>query len=502
MKNDNKIRIIAYFIAIIALSIIIFLVSFNNHYNSIENKSPSLKTSKTHTVLIQNSASYFDTPEKRRMWWNQLTEKSKDVYITVFKNRYTFSYYVYSEKDTSRINFRKWHASKSTSKDKPFPTDENLLEIFNLTKLELFNITPSPVLWNGPNKYSSDFTDLSCVYNLTKLETLVVRRNEKLKNINDLVNLKSLKSLTLSGCKIEDISVLKDFKDLRFLDLSLNRLCDLSPLKELTNLEYINLSGNLIENSQLVHLENKGVVHLILSANFLDSITTFENSNSLATLDVSSNHKLNQLHFKSRNLKTIICNFTRIGSLKNINISGNSLETLISTYNELINLDGLENFPSLKNLDCSNNNIESIKLNSNLRQMEFINLSANDLKEANFLLRFPNLKYIDLSSNKLKTIGVIPQLSKICHLDVSFNFISNINELLALKSLQFLNIAVNDIHNFDVLKNISSLDSLVYFSNTRVKSGEEIISKPKDLRLFIDNYEDYKYDILHLSGGF
>ena len=102
-----------------------------------------------------------------------------------------------------------------------------------------------------------------------------------------------------------------------------------------------------------------------------------------------------------------------IDTIDTLDISGN----LVS---QIITLSGIEYFTSLRYIDCSENSIDSLNLNSN-SQLKHINCSSNDMS----ILEINNLNNLDVlncSFNDLTAIFLSPFLiNKFLFIEFNFN---------------------------------------------------------------------------------
>ncbi len=158
-----------------------------------------------------------------------------------------------------------------------------LKHLKNLEKLGIFNTKISDIT---PLKYLknlkflsigySPITDLTPLKTLPKLQTLQIIDIKDISNFKGLIELKSLKSLSLGnilgggsgllsdihllkymtnlrelvlgGSRVSDITPLKSLIKLQSLNLSFTKVLDLRPLKTLTRLEEINLTKTQVSN--------------------------------------------------------------------------------------------------------------------------------------------------------------------------------------------------------------------------------------------------------------
>ena len=107
----------------------------------------------------------------------------------------------------------------------------------------------------------------------------------------------------------------------------------------------------------------------------------------------------------------------------------NTVDTLNVSNLNIFDLTGIENFSSLQHLNCSYNNIDTLKLNSN----EY-------------------LKYLDCSSNELALL-LIDSLNALDSLNCSFNNLSTLD--VSALDLYILQCEHNPITNIDLTNNVS-----------------------------------------------
>ncbi|MFQ6628088.1 hypothetical protein Gotur_006859 [Gossypium turneri] len=314
--------------------------------------------------------------------------------------------------------------------------------------------------------------------NLSSLKTLSLRYNlleGKLIHTQELNNLTNLKSLDLSGNKIESISNKEwnNLTNLKYLDLSYNNIESISNqgfqwLSRLTKLETLNLSGNSLKNSILFDMRNlSSLKTLRLSSNQLEGrllhIQGLSNLINLKKLDLSENQieslqsskdggrKLELMHLKELNLNSNLFNNSVFASLNKLL----NLRTL-SISNQLkgpIDAKDLDAFTSLRELNMRANelidfvihkesnvsrNVEEIyldysTLNTNILQSigVFISLKTLSLYDCGLIGPLPNqgwcdlrnLEVLDVSGNALE--GMLPHcfsnLTALRVLDISRN---------------------------------------------------------------------------------
>ncbi|NOQ73946.1 MAG: T9SS type A sorting domain-containing protein [Crocinitomix sp.] len=217
-----------------------------------------------------------------------------------------------------------------------------------------------------------------------------------------------------------------------------------------------------IDTVTYLDVDSKYINSLVGIEAFTALITLKCESNSLTTLDVSSN----------LNLKNLYCKLTQLTEL---DVTNNlDLEVLYFGYNSVSTID-LSNNLNLRRLDCQWNSIEllDVTVNTELRR---IIMYHNDIESIN-LSTLPLLDYLDCRSNELT------------ELDCSNN-----------PDLEILNCARNDIVDFDIAScpSLSYLDCS-YNSFTAIDLTENVNLEVMDcsgselIHLDLDNNTNLQY---------
>ena len=111
---------------------------------------------------------------------------------------------------------------------------KDLSPLANLRQLTHLNLTGVPI------------EDLTFLSNLTQLKVLHLGYCQMIRDITPLLNLTQLNLLTLSGNQIVNISPLANLIMLEELHIKSNRIIDISPLANLTRLKRLYIEHNLI----------------------------------------------------------------------------------------------------------------------------------------------------------------------------------------------------------------------------------------------------------------
>ncbi len=210
-------------------------------------------------------------------------------------------------------------------------------------------------------------------------------------------NINTITNLSISSANISDLTGIQDFTALSLLNCNTNSLTSLD-LSSNTNLTYLNCAFNTINT-------------LVLSDNLLLTNLDCQN-NQLTSIDMSNNSLLTDINI-SDNLLTIIDVSNNL-LLEKLGLSRNSLTTIDVTNNTV--LDRLEFYENaLTTIDLSNNTallilefgenqISNIDLSNNLLLEELYAYNNVALTGSLDLSKHTSLIDLDLTNNDLTSL--------------------------------------------------------------------------------------------------
>eukprot|EP00158_Paraphelidium_tribonemae_P004921 Partr_v1_DN27053_c0_g1_i5_m29068 putative leucine-rich repeats and guanylate kinase domain containing len=179
-----------------------------------------------------------------------------------------------------------------------------------------------------------------------------------------------IQKLSLTDCNISDVGFLNSLPYLSHLNLERNKLTAF-PLMNLTRLQELDLTSNQIMS--------------------INGISTAAFSKSLKSLHIDKN---------------LIRSLDDMYKLDN-------LQVLTISHNGLRSLRGLS--PSLTRIDARNNRIESLDglIETDLKVLRELLLGNNYLSDISPFPNLPQLNYLDLSRNNLDSIDCIARLQQL-----------------------------------------------------------------------------------------
>jgi Leucine-rich repeat (LRR) protein len=197
------------------------------------------------------SAEYFDTPEKRLRWYNNLPDDVKE----------TFTYYgrqlIWTYDDEGYVILNE-------------NLDENIAAIFRVKEL----------IYSG--------SDLKYLENLSNLESLIITNDSQCLDLTPLKNLIRLKELKIYGNNVSNLHPLNKLKKIENLNLSNNNISSLKGIENLNKLKYLDISGNNINSlDELSYLTT--LIDLRLNRNSINNLYPISKNISLERLEFSDN---------------------------------------------------------------------------------------------------------------------------------------------------------------------------------------------------------------------
>lgn len=359
-------------------------------------------------------------------------------------------------------------------------------------------------------------------------------------------NIKSLRSLSMSRCKLkgiidgkmpEMISTLDlsynqiqgftddffmDVKMMSMLNLAHNEINKLPEFPENYNISRINLSENLLTEIPNSLFVSRKLEYLNLSSNKIERLQPFQFSqlrdlnisfNKLKELPDSFDHLffLSSLNASFNELTDLPKSMTSCRRLLDLYLSSNkmihipkvimsfaTLRSLVMCKNQLTTIpESIGALFHLKTLDFSNNNIHSFpKIIQHYKELRHLSLSHNRISEFETLEFSDKFQTLDLSFNKLKALPnfIIPSLA---NLSVQYNYLTSCPSLESFPLIKFYSVACNKISNKEFLIPQTVDASLELFGN-EIKPIE---TPPQAHYIDVFTLDDYGVGIASTLGN-
>ncbi|ATS09776.1 miro-like protein [Porphyromonas gingivalis] len=149
-----------------------------------------------------------------------------------------------------------------------------------------------------------------------------------------------------------------------------------------------------------------------------------------------------------------------------------ALKSLDLSHNQISKLEGLDGLTSLTGLSLRNNQIRKLEGLDHLTSLRGLDLSGNQLIKLEGLDHLTSLRGLDLSGNQISKLEGLDSLTSLRGLDLSGNQLIKLEGLDHLTSLTGLNLRGNQIAKLEGLNALTSLTGLYLRRNQLIKLEE------------------------------
>ena len=148
-----------------------------------------------------------------------------------------------------------------------------------------------------------------------------------------------------------------------------------------------------------------------------------------------------------------------------------ALKKLDLSYNQIRKFEGLDHLASLTELDLSGNQIAKLEGLNALTSLTELYLSGNQIAKLEGLNALTSLTRLDLSGNQISKLESLASLTSLTRLDLSDNQIAKLEGLDHLTSLRGLDLSGNQLIKLEGLDSLTSLTGL-YLSDNQIATLE------------------------------
>ncbi len=225
---------------------------------------------------------------------------------------------------------------------------------------------------------ASDSVDMAQLYQFVAVDSLNLSRNQKIKHLRSLSELRDLKFLDISHTSIADLSPISTITLLESLDLANTPTTAIKFIKYSDRLRYLDISNTQIEDiSELANLSNLQVLRA-------------------ANTPIQSFAVLNQ--FKSlQELNLNESGFNNIENIKDLS----SLQSLSLNKNYILNFSLLAKLTSLVKLELSETNFEDLSPLASLTKLVYLDITSSLVSDLSPVTSLSSLKKIAADETKL-----------------------------------------------------------------------------------------------------
>ena len=146
-----------------------------------------------------------------------------------------------------------------------------------------------------------------------------------------------------------------------------------------------------------------------------------------------------------------------------------ALKSLDLSHNQISKLEGLDGLTSLTGLSLRDNQIRKLEGLDSLTFLTGLSLSENQIRKLEGLDHLTSLTRLDLSYNQIAKLEGLDSLTSLTELYLSGNQISKIEGLDSLSSLTRLDLSYNQIAKLESLDHLTSLTGLDLSGNQLIK---------------------------------
>ncbi|MBY7125365.1 leucine-rich repeat domain-containing protein [Bacillus sp. 16GRE42] len=368
------------------------------------------------------------------------------------------------------------------------------IKILDLIGNNIKDLTPLFTVLSLEEVYlaNNQISNLSGIEKLKNVKLLWIGNN-KISDVEPISKMSNLIELEIADSEIKDISSLSKLVKIQVLNLEENYISDISPLSNLTNLHEVNLGANEISDIKSVEeLGKRTSIDIQRQKIFLDEASVDEEikipvynfkgeplqniklKNEGATLSngfikwnspgekiyefkLDTNPAESKIRFngmvvqniveKQKESENLILDKTLQQHINKENLGRENLNTPITKEDllqikkleilkekekEIKDITGLEYMTNLENLTLEGVGLKNIEFISNLKQLNDVNVSYNQIEDVTPLSSLKNLQWLNLTDNRIKDVTVLGSMLDLLSLKLAENEIRDVRPLIQL----------------------------------------------------------------------
>lgn len=238
-----------------------------------------------------------------------------------------------------------------------------------------------------------------------------------------------------------------------------------------------------------LRLANKGITDLSGIEVFADKDITwiFLDWNEISNLEPLQNFsKLTKISFSGNQVEDLT-------PLANIE----TLENITAINNKITTLEPLRKLENIKYLTLDGNNITNLNPIINWTNLTDISIQNNQITEIPNMKNLKNLKSVNFSNNKIETLENLAQLPNVEKIQIDNNKLQNLQGIEQLSNLTILSCSNNQITDISALSNLEKIENLNLNKN-QIQSIEQLQNNSNLKYLYLDN--NYIFDFESLKN--
>ncbi|MDP4183513.1 MAG: stalk domain-containing protein, partial [Bacillota bacterium] len=238
-------------------------------------------------------------------------------------------------------------------------------------------------------------------------------------------------------------------------------------------------SRNAFVNGSLIRIDAPAMIikgRTLVPTRFIaESLgTDVEWKNDTRTVGITTPKAIS---FQDPNLEAVIR--TKIkkpaGEIKTNDVA--KIDVLDASNKKISNLEGIQYFTSIRELNLEGNNIKEISKLATLKSLSYLYISKNQITDISPLSSLVNLKILMLWMNQISDISALGGMRGLEGLDLSENQVFDISPLKNLTDLQNLNLWSNPIIDISALKDHTSIKQLYLLSSSEDRIDQNLFDK-------------------------
>lgn len=179
--------------------------------------------------------------------------------------------------------------------------------------------------------------------------------------------------------------------------------------------------------------------------------------------------------FADKDITWIFLDWNEISNLEPLQ-NFSKLTEISFSGNQVEDLTPLANIETLENITAINNKITTLELLKKLENIKYLTLDGNNITNLKPIINWTNLTDISIQNNQITDISAMENLEKLENLNLNKNQIQNIEQLQDNTNLKYLYLDNNYIFDFESLKNQANLQKYtIYNQNVVVEIKDKII---------------------------
>ena len=238
-----------------------------------------------------------------------------------------------------------------------------------------------------------------------------------------------------------------------------------------------------------LRLANKGITDLSGIEAFADKDITwiFLDWNEISNLEPLQNFsKLTKISFSGNQVEDL----TPLSKIK-------TLENITAINNKIKTLEPLRNLKNIKYLTLDGNNLTSLDSITTWTNLIDISVQNNQITNIPNMSNLNDLETVNLSNNKIETLKNLAQLQSVQKFQIDNNNLSKLDGIEQLPNLIFLSCSNNQITDISALSNLEKIENLNLNKN-QIQSIEQLQNNSNLKYLYLDN--NYIFDFESLKN--